>query len=85
MATDHATAMQVAPVPGTRLAYTTIGTGPTCLLMHGGLGLDHTLYRPDFDRLAERVRMIYYDHRGNGAAARRHDRGWRVRPHSPTA
>jgi proline iminopeptidase len=37
--------------------------------MHGGLGLDHTLYR-DFDRLADRLRVVYYDHRGNGRSGR---------------
>ncbi len=70
MTTEHATAVHVAPVHDTQLAYTTIGSGQACLLMHGGLGLDHTLYRPEFDRLAEHVRLIYYDHRGNGRSGR---------------
>lgn len=35
------------------------------LLMHGGLGLDHTYLRV-FDRLAPDRRVIYYDHRSNG-------------------
>jgi len=70
MITHRATDMQVAAVPGAALAYTTVGTGPTCLLLHGGLGLDHTLYRPAFDRLADRLRLVYFDHRGNGRSGR---------------
>lgn len=38
---------------------------PPTLLMHGGLGLDHTYLRA-FDRLAPDRRVIYYDHRSNG-------------------
>lgn len=56
-------------VNGTTLYYTAVGTGPVCLVMHGGLGFDHTIYR-DFDRLGDRLRLVYYDHRGNGRSAR---------------
>lgn len=38
---------------------------PATLLMHGGLGLDHTYLR-EFDRLTPDRRVIYYDHRSNG-------------------
>lgn len=38
---------------------------PPVLVMHGGLGFDHSYLR-DFDRLAADRRVIYYDHRGKG-------------------
>jgi len=40
------------------------------LLMHGGLGLDHSAFPPYFDNLGDLLTLIYYDHRGNGRSAR---------------
>ncbi len=57
-------------VNGTDLHVETIGSGPPLVLLHGGLGLDHTYFRPRFDQLAGRATVIYYDHRGNGRSAR---------------
>lgn len=48
------------------LYYTTLGAGPPLLCMHGGLGLDHTCFRPWLDRLADNHTLIYYDHPANG-------------------
>ena len=39
---------------------------PTVLLLHGGPGFDHSMFRPVFDSLAEDAQMIVLDHRGNG-------------------
>jgi pimeloyl-ACP methyl ester carboxylesterase len=39
---------------------------PTLLLLHGGPGFDHTMYKPHFAALADVAQVIYYDHRGNG-------------------
>jgi proline-specific peptidase len=39
---------------------------PTLLLLHGGPGFDHTIYKPAYSRLAEVAQVIYLDHRGNG-------------------
>jgi proline iminopeptidase len=39
-------------------------------VMHGGLGLDHTYFRPWLDTLGNQSQIIYYDHRGNGRSAR---------------
>ncbi|MCB1341171.1 MAG: alpha/beta fold hydrolase [Pseudooceanicola sp.] len=39
---------------------------PTLILLHGGPGLDHTIYKPAFSRLADVAQIIYVDHRGNG-------------------
>lgn len=46
---------------------------PTVLLLHGGPGFDHSIFKPDFSPLAEIAQVIYLDHRGNG----RSDRGGR--------
>jgi len=40
------------------------------LMMHGGLGLDHTYFLPWFDPLCAHMELIYYDHRGNGRSER---------------
>lgn len=40
------------------------------LVMHGGLGLDHTYFRPWLDGLSENAELIFYDHRGNGRSDR---------------
>ena len=57
--------MYVTP-DGARLFVETIGTGPPLLMLHGGLGFDHSYFRPDFDRLASIREVVYLDHRGNG-------------------
>lgn len=46
------------------------GGGRPMLVMHGGLGLDHTYLRPWLDALANQAQIVYYDHRGNGRSAR---------------
>jgi proline iminopeptidase len=63
--------MAMAAINGTELFYEEVGeVGPVCLMMHGGLGFDHTSFRPEFDALASRHRVVYYDHRGNGRSGR---------------
>jgi proline iminopeptidase len=47
----------------------TIGYGPPAVVLHGGLGVDHCAYR-SLDGLAGDLRLIYFDHRGNGRSAR---------------
>src|SRR5436190_1842296 len=39
---------------------------PTLLLLHGGPGFDHSLYKPAYSALADVAQVIYLDHRGNG-------------------
>jgi pimeloyl-ACP methyl ester carboxylesterase len=39
---------------------------PTLILLHGGPGFDHTIYKPAYSPLAEVAQLIYLDHRGNG-------------------
>ena len=63
--------MPKARVEGTTLFYEDLGgDGPLCLLGHGGLGLDHTYFRPDWDRLSSAFRVVYYDQRCNGRSER---------------
>jgi proline iminopeptidase len=59
-------------INGTMLWYTEAGApdGPVCLVLHGGLGIDTTLYRETFTALEDRVRLLYVDQRGNGRSAR---------------
>lgn len=62
--------MPVAQVHGTSLFYDKLGSGPAVLMIHGGPGYDHTYFRPEFDRLARRHELIYYDQRLSGRSGR---------------
>src|ERR1700752_2153256 len=46
------------------------GTGlrerPTVLVLHGGPGFDHSLFKPWFGALEDPAHIVYLDHRGNG-------------------
>jgi len=46
-----------------------VGEGPPVLVLHGGLGVDHTLNR-SLDAFCRGLRLVYLDHRGNGCSAR---------------
>lgn len=39
---------------------------PTLVLLHGGPGADHSLYKPAFSQLSDLCQIVYYDHLGNG-------------------
>ena len=39
---------------------------PTLVLLHGGPGFDHSIYKPAFSALADIAQVVYLDHRGNG-------------------
>lgn len=64
-------------VNGVRLFFDVDGAGlvpdgrvmrekPTLLLLHGGPGFDHSIYKPTFHALADVAQVVYLDHRGNG-------------------
>jgi proline iminopeptidase len=64
-------------VNGARLYFDVEGAGlapdgprmrekPTLLLLHGGPGFDHSMFKPAFSALADIAQVIYYDHRGQG-------------------
>jgi proline iminopeptidase len=60
----------LADVDGTFLYYRTVGSGPPCLVMHGGLGIDHNAYSPGLDGLGQGIELVYYDHRCHGRSGR---------------
>lgn len=71
-----------APVRGTRLFFDIEGAGlvpdgpvmrthSPAMVIHGGPGSDHSGMRAGMSRLAARIQVIYFDHRGQG----RSDRG----------
>ncbi|HJQ60581.1 MAG TPA: alpha/beta hydrolase [Vineibacter sp.] len=39
---------------------------PTVLLLHGGPGFDHSIYKPAYSALADIAQVVFLDHRGNG-------------------
>ena len=43
---------------------------PVAFLLHGGPGADHTSYKPTFSALADRMQLVYVDHRGQGRSSR---------------
>jgi proline iminopeptidase len=43
---------------------------PAAFVIHGGPGGDHTGFKPSFSPLAERLQLVYFDHRGQGRSAR---------------
>jgi proline iminopeptidase len=61
--------MPTVEIQKTNIFYTSSGTGVPCLVMHGGLGLDHTYLR-GLDMLSDVLHLVYYDHRHNGRSGR---------------
>ncbi len=62
--------MPELPLNDTTIWYERDGAGPPCLVLHGGLGVDHTLYRRSLQPLAARLELVFVDHRGNGRSGR---------------
>ena len=67
-------------VNGARLYFDVEGAGlvpdgpgmrekPTLLMLHGGPGFDHTMYKPAFSQLADIAQVIYLDQRGQGRSS----------------
>ena len=52
---------------------------PTVLLLHGGPGADHSIFKPSYSQLADIVQVVYFDHRGDGRSDGRYDSDrWRL-------
>lgn len=53
-------------VNGVDLFTRRIGAGPLVVVLHGGPGAQHDYLLPQYDRLADRRELFYYDQRGGG-------------------
>jgi pimeloyl-ACP methyl ester carboxylesterase len=51
---------------------------PTLLMLHGGPGSDHSIYRPAYSALSDIVQIIYLDHRGNGRSGDGSRESWNL-------
>ena len=52
---------------------------PALVLLHGGPGFDHSMFKPAFSALADIAQIIYYDHRGNGRSTGTGPETWTLR------
>ena len=70
---------QMIEVDGVRLYTRRIGEGPPVVVLHGGPGAHHDYLLPQYDLLARRRTLLYYDQRGGGRSpiARDVPAGWR--------
>lgn len=55
---------------GASLFVEQLGSGFPVIVLHGGPGLDHTMFRPYLDPLADEFRLLYVDERGQGRSER---------------
>ncbi len=62
--------MPEATVNGIRLFYTDAGAGPLMLVLHGGLGFDHTYMKHSLASLEDCIHFYYFDQRNNGRSER---------------
>jgi pimeloyl-ACP methyl ester carboxylesterase len=51
---------------------------PVLLMLHGGPGADHSIYRPAYSALADITQIVYLDHRGNGRSEDGPREGWNL-------
>jgi proline iminopeptidase len=47
-----------------------VGDGFPIVVLHGGPGMDHTMFRPYLDALGDEFRLLYVDERGQGRSER---------------
>jgi proline iminopeptidase len=64
---------------GVHLYTRRVGDGPPVVVLHGGPGAHHDYLLPQYDRLAQRRTLLYYDQRGGGRSpvTRETPVGWR--------
>jgi proline iminopeptidase len=60
----------VALSDGYRMNVEEVGGGFPVIVLHGGPGLDHSMFRPYLDPLADDFRLLYVDERGQGRSDR---------------
>ncbi len=51
---------------------------PTLVMLHGGPGFDHSIYKPAYSALADVAQIVYLDHRGNGRSEDGPCTGWNL-------
>ncbi len=66
-AAQDSTVARVASADGTTIAIECAGSGPSLLIVHGGIG-DRTRWKPLFPLLAPRFRVCAMDRRAHGAS-----------------
>jgi proline iminopeptidase len=62
--------VQVQLRDGYRIFVQPVGEGFPLIVLHGGPGLDHTMFRPWLDPLGDEFRLLYVDERGQGRSDR---------------
>jgi pimeloyl-ACP methyl ester carboxylesterase len=55
---------------GHKLNVEELGSGFPLIVLHGGPGMDHHMFRPYLDALADEYRVLYVDERGQGRSER---------------
>jgi len=51
---------------------------PTILMLHGGPGFDHSVFKPDLSGFTDIAQIVYLDHRGNGRSDRDRPENWNL-------
>jgi pimeloyl-ACP methyl ester carboxylesterase len=51
---------------------------PTLIVLHGGPGFDHTIFKPTFSALTDIAQVIYLDHRANGRSESGQPESWNL-------
>src|SRR5438552_15695131 len=62
--------MQHSLPDGYNLNVEEVGSGFPLIVLHGGPGLDHSMFRPYLDALGDEYRVLYVDERGQGRSQR---------------
>jgi len=62
--------MQVELPDGYKQNVEEVGSGYPLIVLHGGPGLDHSMFRPYLDALGDDFRVLYVDERGQGGSER---------------
>jgi pimeloyl-ACP methyl ester carboxylesterase len=63
-------AVNVQITDGVSLNVEEVGDGFPLIVLHGGPGLDHSMFRPYLDPLGDEFRLLYVDERGQGRSDR---------------
>lgn len=54
----------------------TMAVRPVLVLLHGGPGADHSLFRPEFSAMTDSAQLVYLDQRGSGRSERGDPAKW---------